>query len=233
MTQTITLGIVSSPNTAQTILRISRRTTGLVSATNAPLAVTRVRRHPIGIVSETDTEGALSHAKGRSDLIVEELAEAQPITVLRPLSGTFASRDDISHDNGLIPIPSLALANLEVGEYAPSLLATEWFEWTTDPTAPSEVRFGFDWSGQSGAGGAAVRVYDGTADTMPGSGDVLVTATGSGAAGAVDATLTSPTPGQRYYIQLGLVEKAGTTTYLELAPSYTDVNSFTPVVPSI
>lgn len=163
---------------------------------------------------------------------VVESDQAQPITPAVAGNNSFANRDDITDENGPVPTSNLTLANTQSGEYTNGLLATLWWEWTCPYHAPYEVEWSFDWAGQSGSGGAAIRVYaPSTLDQIPGSSSIVAQGTGNGAAGTVSATLT-PVSGRTYYIQQGIEEKAGTASFFTQTITWeAPVSPFTPVIP--
>lgn len=216
MTQTIVLGLPTVTNTAQTM--------------------TRKRRRTLGQPTETDTPQAL-HTKikaiGSSDFVFE-VDQALPLTIVRAYGGTFANREDITNDN-TVPGGGLLLCNYEVGEYRPDgELATQWFEWRCQEIgvgAPTSVTFSFVFAGQSGSGGASLRVYDDTGEVMPLVGDLVDDDSVSAASGTVSVTIT-PTADLTYRIQRGLQEKAGTYGYLETALVFPgSIYTPTPVIP--
>ncbi len=199
--------------------------------TDASLGVRYTRTFPIGLASETSLASPLTEVHAISLGLAQDEGLVQPITMLRPLNGGFANRDDISNENGDIPITNLTLSNTEAGEYTNGLVATLWYIYTAADVPPSAVVWSFDWAGQSAGGGAGIRVYSDDNDpNVPTVGELLDFDDTDGAAGTVELSF-SPVALTTYYLQIGVQEKAGTTSHLSQLNLLAAPPTFTAVIP--
>lgn len=205
---------------------------GAIAEQDSAQRIAYTRFFAVGQASETNTAQPITPAKGHTLETIQEDDLAQALTIVRPLNGTFESRDDISADQGSLPTTNLLLANTSAGEYTNGLVATVWWEWTTPGTVPYSVTWSFTYAGQSGSGGAALRLYEpGTLDVIPPSGDIIEQDTAAGASGTVSVTLT-PVADTTYYLQQGIEEKVGTQGHLTMTILWeAPPAAFTPVIP--
>ena len=189
------------------------------------------RNYPVGQVSETELAQPVGKTKRKALSFLDEGQIPQPIAVGFPYNGSFANREDLSEDFWAVPTQNLLMANTEAGEYTSSLVATVWWEWTTPLTVPTSITVSFPWSGQSGAGGGSVRIYQPTTPgVIPPSGDIVSQHNPTGAAGTASVTFT-PLASTTYYFQQGIREKTGTVGHLDLTISWVAAPTFTPVIP--
>lgn len=159
--------------------------------------------------------------------------QALPLTLVTPFNAGFANITDISEENGYLPSYGLIRANTEAGEYTDGLLATLWWLWTCPATPPYSVKWEFSYAGQSGSGGAGIRVYKtNSLVAPPASSLIVVQHNPTGASGTATATLSSPIAGQTYLIQQGIKEKAGTQSHFaQLVTWLAPPAAFVPVIP--